>query len=149
MKQKLELSGKYFFENRISDYGILHKRLDYYTLAKAFDAILNNDIMPILSKMGYDFELENGYIGYYIDAEDNYYTEEEYCENNITEAEYRNQEVYQYFIISYVGAKILKSYTNELVWYCEKLDMYIWGVTHFGTSWDYILTDIPCCTMEE
>jgi hypothetical protein len=20
--------------------------------------------------------------------------------------------------------------------------MYIWGVTHYGTSWDYVLTDI-------
>ena len=24
----------------------------------------------------------------------------------------------------------------------EKLDIYIWAVTHFGTSWDYVLTDI-------
>ena len=28
--------------------------------------------------------------------------------------------------------------------YLEELDMYIWCVTHWGTAWDYVLTDIPC-----
>ena len=32
--------------------------------------------------------------------------------------------------------------TNEIVFYSEDLDMYLWGVTHYGTSWDYVLTDI-------
>ena len=48
----------------------------------------------------------------------------------------------QYFIISNNGAEILKDYTNEIVFYNEALDMYVWGVTHWGTSWDYVLTDI-------
>ena len=24
----------------------------------------------------------------------------------------------------------------------ETLDLYIWGVTHYGTGWDYVLTNI-------
>ena len=50
-------------------------------------------------------------------------------------------EIYQYYIISDHGADILKRYTNEIVYYIDYLDIYIWGVTHWGTSWDYVLTD--------
>lgn len=38
----------------------------------------------------------------------------------------------------------IEEYTNEIVYYNETLDLYVWGVTHWGTSWDYVLTDIPC-----
>lgn len=57
-------------------------------------------------------------------------------------------DIYQYYIISASGADILQSYTNEIVYYIEQLDMYIWGVTHWGTSWDYVLTDIKIETEE-
>ena len=51
-------------------------------------------------------------------------------------------EIYQYYIISDNGADFLKRYTNEIVYYIETLDIYIWGITHWGTGWDYVLTDI-------
>ena len=51
-------------------------------------------------------------------------------------------EIFQYFIISDSGANILQDYTNEIIYYNEKLDMYVWGVTHYGTAWDYVLTNI-------
>lgn len=51
-------------------------------------------------------------------------------------------DVFQYYIISEAGAEILKEWTDEIVWYNEELDLYVWGVTHYGTSWDYVLTDI-------
>lgn len=54
-----------------------------------------------------------------------------------------NAEIYQYFIVDSQGAEILKE-INEIVFYNEELDMYVWGVTHYGTSWDYVLTDIKC-----
>ena len=57
-------------------------------------------------------------------------------------------EIYQYYIISSSGADILQYDTNEIVYYIEHLDMYIWGVTHCGTSWDYVLTDIKIETEE-
>lgn len=51
-------------------------------------------------------------------------------------------EIFQWYIISDSGANILKSYTNEIVYYNSVLDMYLWGITHSGTAWDYVLTDI-------
>lgn len=54
---------------------------------------------------------------------------------------------YQYFIVDHCGASILEE-AGETVWYNERLDLYVWGVTHWGTSWDYVLTNIPCNTGE-
>ena len=33
--------------------------------------------------------------------------------------------------------------------YNETLDIWLWGVTHYGTSWDYVLTNIRCNAKEE
>ena len=115
--------GEYFEGNKISDYGLENGYVDYGTLAKGFDAVLNNNIISNTQDIGY-WEEVNG---------------SEYDEEND-----RYIEVYQYFIISDYGARILQKMTNEIVWYNEELDMYVWGVTHWGTSWNYVLTDIKC-----
>ena len=115
--------GKYFCGNEISEYGRQNGRVDYATLAKSFDAVLANGIIEKTYDIGY-WELENG-TDY--DEEDDYY-----------------YDIFQYFIISGSGAQILEDYTDEIVYYNEELDMYVWGVTHWGTSWDYVLTDIKC-----
>lgn len=120
--------GKYFFGNKISDYGIENGYVDYATLAKAFDAVLNNDIISKTFEIGY-WDIVNG--SDYDEENDNFV------------------EIYQYFIISSAGAEILQDYTNEIVYYNEELDMYVWGVTHYGTSWDYVLTEIKCNGEEE
>lgn len=54
---------------------------------------------------------------------------------------YPTSEVFQYYVVSDNAVRILEE-NNEIVWYCEELDLYIWGVCHYGTSWDYVLTDI-------
>jgi hypothetical protein len=36
----------------------------------------------------------------------------------------------------------LEEYADELVFYNERLDLYIWAVTHYGTAWSHVLTDI-------
>lgn len=79
------------------------------------------------------------------EAEDNLELISE-LENEIDDLENseRYSEIFQYFIISAQGASIFEEYTNEIVYYNEALDLYVWGVTHYGTSWDYVLTDIPC-----
>lgn len=123
-KKRNFVYADYFYGNKISDYGIEHGYVDYETLAKAFDAVLNNDIMARTDGVIGYWELENG--SYYDEEEDSY------------------TEVFQWFIISSQGARILEECTDELVWYNEELDMYIWGVTHWGTGWDYVLTDIKC-----
>lgn len=51
---------KYFFGNKISDYGLKNGYVDYETLAKAFDAVLNNDIIENTINIGF-WEQANGF----------------------------------------------------------------------------------------
>lgn len=130
MANNFKLAGKYFCGNEISAYGQEHNRLDYATFAKAFDAILNNSIMEKGWNIGNGWELVNGSD---YDEENDEYTE-----------------VYQWFIVSDDGAQMIQDYTDEILYYHEELDIYLWGVTHWGTSWNYVLMDIPCnCGYEE
>lgn len=52
-----------------------------------------------------------------------------------------DKEVFQWFIVDDWGSRLLQE-VNEIVYYNETLDMYLWGVTHYGTSWNYVLTNI-------
>lgn len=160
--------SEYFCGNKISDYGLENKHVDYRTLAKAFDSVMANDLMQKTSEIGY-WECCNGNEYYYEDNEGNRYTEDELQEKieevqetmgsiEDTESEEYNAllekedelknlepiyyDIYQWYIISDMGANILQDYTDEIVYYNEELDLYLWGVTHWGTSWDYVLTDI-------
>lgn len=165
--KKTTWNSNYFCGNEISEYGKEHGYVDYATLAKSFDCVLNNEIMQKTQDIGC-WELDNGIEYYYEDNEGNTYDEEskeeridelkeqldeleegsdEYSEleQQIDELERMEEiyyDVYQYYIISDAGASILRDYTDEIVWYNEELDMYVWGVTHYGTSWNYVLTDI-------
>lgn len=168
--------GEYFYGNKISDYGIEHGYVDYRTLAKSFDAVLNNEIIQKTCEIGY-WEQEGGMvdntekieelqekvdniqyvINEFIDADESFEDSAKHLEmlakmeklqDEIKELEEEadnsyNAEIFQYFIVSSNGAEILKE-INEIIFYNEELDMYVWGVTHYGTSWDYVLTDIPC-----
>lgn len=170
----MNIWGKYFYGNKISDYGIEHKRLDYGTLAKAFDCVLNNSIFGFMPDY---WEKESGFVDNedeieeinerLSDIEDKIISlinegkeeTEEYKNLKAEQAELEEKkedlenemdyepEVYQWYIVSDQGADILKE-INEIVYYNSELDMYLWGVTHWGTSWDYVLTDVPCCTEE-
>ena len=52
-------------------------------------------------------------------------------------------EIYQYYLFncSDYDLERIKEDTDLLVFYSEKLDLYVLGVTHFGTSWDYVFCD--------
>lgn len=114
MANNFKLAGKYFCGNEISEYGQEHNRLDYATFAKAFDAVLNNNIIEKGWDIGSGWELVNG-------SEFDEETEEE-------------NEVFQWFIVSDAGAQMIQDYTDEILYYHEELDVYLWGVTHWGTS---------------
>lgn len=123
------IRSNYFYGNEVSEYGKKHGYVDYRTLAKAFNAVLVNDI----TKLFYcDINGEWNEPEYFNDSE--YYTDED---GN----EYYN-EIFQYYVIDANGADLLQNWTDEIVFYLPALNMYVWGVTHFGTSWDYVLTDI-------
>lgn len=121
--------SRYFYGTKISDYGLKTGYIDYKTLASAFDAVVCNDLINITSSDGYYWDIVNG---------------SDYDEEADTYAE-----IFQFFIIDTNGAEILQELTNEIIFYNEKLDLYIWGVTHYGTSWDYVLTDIKIELDEE
>ena len=160
---------KYFYGNEVSQYGQENGAVDYATFAKAFQHVLNNDIMQHAD----DWEKISGNERYAEDSEGNFYSESE-AEERIEELQeeldqllsekedgydvaddrideinadiesledIRNFDVYQYYIVSENAVDILKE-ADELCWYSESLDMYVWGVTHWGTSWDYVLTSI-------
>lgn len=112
---------KYFYGQEISQYGIENGYVDYAAFSKAFDAVLNNNIIQMTQEIGF-WELVNG---------------SDYDEEEDTFAE-----VFQWYIVSDQGASIIETHTDELLYYNEELDMYVWGVTHWGTAWDYVLTDI-------
>lgn len=98
--------------------------------------ILNNDIIPELSKLDIFAEVYCGSEKTYYNADGDEISENEYYETEGGNEEY--DEVYQYFIIDPQGAERFAEYTNELVYYIEQLDLYILGVKHWGTSWDYV-----------
>lgn len=62
--------------------------------------------------------------------------------DQLQEQQDNQQEIFQYYIISDNLAEILKDLTDEIVYYIEYLNIYVWGITHYGTSWDYVLTNI-------
>lgn len=105
---------------KISEYGLENGYLDYRTLANILGGcILNNSIIGY----GVDYwEIVNG------------------CDYDEDENSY--SEIFQYYIISESGAEFLQHYTDEIVYYNEKLDIYLWGITHWGTSWDNVLTNV-------
>lgn len=121
-----------FYGNKISNYGLEHGYVDYRTLAQAFNHILANDFMKLT-------ESEDGYWEPYCGKE--YWEDEDGHEYPL--------EVFQWYLIDKNGAEILEYWTDEIVYYNEYLDMYLWGVTHYGTAWDYVLTDIKLCPDEE
>ena len=180
----------YFYGNEVSDFGVKNGRVDFRCFAKAFDAVLNNNIMSATADVGY-WEPVSGSEEYYEDHAGTVYNYDE-AQERIEEleaerdalqekldaleeldddmnAEYVSElqkkideleedidwlndahydEVFQWFIVSDNAVSLLEE-ANQIVYYNEALDMYLWGVTHWGTSWDYVLTCIPCHIYED
>ena len=170
MKRTVHKS-EYFYGNKISEYGLQNGYLDYATLAKAFDAVMVNDITKLfyadINGEYSEAEQINGYIdnseeidelqdriSELMDENEDESKTAEIDElqdriNELDEEQSRQQEIYQYFIVSATGSEIIQEYTNDPLFYIDFLDMYIWGVTHWGTSWNYVLTDVKLDVIEE
>lgn len=163
--------SEYFGGNKISQYGLDNGYLDYGTLSKSFDAVMVNDITKLFySTINGEYnepEQVNGYIdnseeidelqdriSELMDENEDESKTAEIDElqdriNELDEEQSYNRVIYQYFIISDQGAAILKDYTNDPIYYLPVLDCYVWGVTHWGTSWDYVLTDCQLVIEED
>lgn len=97
----------------VSNYGLEKGYLDYQALAGIVgDCILNNTVRAETME---DWDMVSG--------------------------EFKEM-VFQDYVISEQGYRFLEDLTDELVFYNERLDMYIWAVTHYGTAWSHVLTDI-------
>ena len=84
------------------------------TLGKAVSGVLNNKIMEKSATYGIEWELVNG-------------TEEDACD------------VCQYYIISEDAANLLmKKDAEQVIFYSDALDMYVWGVMTYGAPWEDI-----------
>lgn len=150
---------KYYYGNAISEYGMENGRVDYSTLAKCFDAVLNNDIMNLTYDVGC-WEQVSGTIDNSDEIEeleekkDELEEKQEELENLLEDDENNknaaakleqigneineineqieeleneqdeDQEVFQWFIVDDWGARLLQD-INEIVYYNEKLDMYL------------------------
>lgn len=102
------------------------EEVSYLELAsRVGDCVMFNNAFQVLE----DLECENG---------------EEYHLNDEGEIDENSDplEIYQTYCITSSGADYLKRKTNELVYYSEKANMYFWCITHFGTSWSIVFTNI-------
>ena len=118
--QVVTLDGVSTFGKDISEYGLENGYMDYKCLSNIVgNTILNNNII--------NYEVDNWEL---INGVDYNEEKEEYID------------IFQYYIIDDWGVEFLEKYTDEIVYYNEILDIYLWGITHWGTSWDYVLTTI-------
>lgn len=131
--------GKTLYGKKISEYGLDNGYVDYKTLSEIMgNCILNNEIIKYEVD---NWEVVNGSEIKYYDYKADDYVEESEIEN-WDDVEEKYTEIFQYYIIDNWGVEILSNYTDELIFYNENLDVYLWGIDHYGTSWDYVLTDI-------
>lgn len=122
MGKEIKMYDGMVWGEKVSDYGLEHGYLDYGTLYKILGRPILNNRMRIATR----------------------YTDMDLWELVLGEDEY--DDIYQEYIISDGAFDFLKRYTDAIVYYNEELDVYLWCVTHFGTSWDYVLTDIKLVT---
>ena len=112
MEKEIEMYRGYVEGVRISDMAMQHGYLDYASLAKIVGPmILHNTIRE--ATFG-DWEMVTGIFDHVIMND---------------------------FLISAEGYEFLAEYTDEVVFYNPKLNLYIWAVDHTGTRWDHVLTN--------
>ena len=61
--------------------------------------------------------------------------------NEKEDGEWQLPEIYQSYIITEDGARQLLKHTNEIVAYNPELSLFVWHVTHWGTSWSGVYLD--------
>lgn len=112
VEHTIEVYNGQIYGIKVSEYGLEKGYLDYKALSEIVgDSIRNNTIRDRTLN---DWRIVNG--------------------------EYSTM-IMMDLIISENGYRMLKEYTDELVFYNENLDVYIWAIDHWGTSWDHVCTN--------
>lgn len=108
--------------DKMGEYELENKRASYRTIVETFigDILLCNNICEVDESVYCDAEFD------YEDEDGNY------------------TDIYQWFLCSVdeLTKSELKKY-GLLFSYSNVLDLDVLCVDHFGTSWDYVLTDCP------
>lgn len=118
MENSIEMYGGKVYGVKVSDYGLEKGYLDYRALAEIIGNCIMNNTVRAATMM--DWKIVAGEF---------------------------NQVVISDYIISEYGYEFLAKYTDELVFYNDKLDIYIWAVTHNKTSWDQVTTNVKLVKM--
>ena len=100
--------------------------ISYAELAKRLDVVKLFNKAPELDEYIYD-GLENGDLWEDPQGE---------------EIEGEQKQVFQWYLISISDAEYLKRTTDELIFYSEVLDEFVWGVTHYGTPWESVEVEV-------
>lgn len=116
-------------ENKMNSYEIENKRASYKTLVEYFigNRVLCNNIVNIDEDLYCNIEIGN----IYDEENDNYV------------------EIFQYYLchLNEWDIETLKELTQDnndiIVAYSYLLECHVLMVDHWGTSWDYVLTNVP------
>lgn len=130
---KLESMGDYEKEQGYASYRTIIERF-------IGDIVLCNNIIDVDTSI-YD-NMKNGikYIDYETGEE---HTEEEYNNDESGKIEIEYEDIYQYYLCNiseYEEEQLLKA--GVILSYSDLLDCDVLCVDHFGTSWDYVLTNV-------
>lgn len=120
MDKTIEMRDGKVFGIEVSAYGKEKGYLDYRTLAYMLEHIIPNNLIREATLS--DWKFVSGKL---------------------------KSAVMQDFIITKFGYEILKKYTDELVLYNEKLDMYIWASSIWESGAAYKLTDVKLIDVSE
>jgi len=147
---------------QIEEYNPNYLNLSEFIEVYRISMILNNEIIKKL-----EFELENYNTLMKLEAEEFYqetkeefkedYKEEikeygledakqEYLSHNYETIEERlyYAEVFQYYIVPEQDIKLFKKYLSWYpIYYNYDIDLYLIGVTHYGSSWSFSFTEAP------
>lgn len=116
----------------LNEYERKYNKISYRRLVERIGDIWLFNNAPKLSDYDFEFEIGSDY-----DEKDDEYIE-----------------IYQYYLINvnpYILEKLKEINCKDvIIAWSETLEEYVLFVTHFGTSWDYVLTDFePTDKMSE
>lgn len=116
----------------VSSFAQEHGFVDLATFSQAFNKInVSSNILEIDPNL-----FENVECGQLYETEDGDPTDDG------SRDDVHQRDIYQYFLVDENGFHDLKR-IGEIVCWSDVLDNYVWCVTHFGTPWTGVLTDIP------
>lgn len=147
----IKMSKKFYVSNleELNEYEREHNKISYARLCdRVFsDMILCNNIAEVDEAI-FD-NVITGNLYDYVDDDGNYYTQEEFEQDEAGKIYEQCKDIYQWYIVNIAMSEeyIQKHFGDEFILtYSDVLDCYILGVDHFGTGWDYVLTDLEPTT---